>query len=140
MTEKELIEKLKKIEALHSGATTEGEREAAGAALERIQARLSSYAGLTKKEYTFRLDNIWHRKLFTALLRRYDIQPYRYSRQRSTTVNAKITERFLAETLWPEYEAMSFAFQQYMNSVTDRILAEAIHEDSSDAGVVAELE
>ena len=41
MGEAELLEKLRKIEALHAGATSDGEREAARAAAEGIQARLA---------------------------------------------------------------------------------------------------
>lgn len=41
------------------------------------------------------------RRLFLALLHRYDIKPYRYYRQRYTTVMAKISRGFVDETLWP---------------------------------------
>lgn len=41
MDEATLLEKLRKIEALHAGAATEGERDAARAAAERIRARLA---------------------------------------------------------------------------------------------------
>ena len=38
-----LIEKLKLIEALHSGATTPGERTAAGNARQRIREKIEHY-------------------------------------------------------------------------------------------------
>jgi hypothetical protein len=41
-TESQLREKLRKIEALFAGAGTEGERRAAEAALERVQACLAN--------------------------------------------------------------------------------------------------
>ena len=41
-TEQELREKLRKIAALFEGATTEGERDAAAAALNRVRAALSA--------------------------------------------------------------------------------------------------
>jgi hypothetical protein len=41
MDEATWFDKLRKIEALHMGATTEGERDAARAAAERIRARLA---------------------------------------------------------------------------------------------------
>ncbi|QTI81052.1 hypothetical protein IAI58_17810 (plasmid) [Roseomonas marmotae] len=45
--EDDLRERLRKIEALIAGAGTAGEREAAGAALERVKARLAEQAGLS---------------------------------------------------------------------------------------------
>jgi hypothetical protein len=78
--------------------------------------------------------------LFVALLRRYGVKPYRYARQRYTTVMARVPDRFVAETLWPAYQEMSIALQTHMNHVTDRIIGEAIHADSSDAAVVAGIQ
>ena len=43
--EQDLREKLRKIEALFAGAATAGEKAAAGAAAERIRARLGKAAG-----------------------------------------------------------------------------------------------
>ena len=37
-------------------------------------------------EVQFTLPDRWQRRLFTALARRYGIEPYRYKRQRYTTV------------------------------------------------------
>lgn len=136
--ERELIRRLKLVEALHAGGATEGERQAASEAAKRIRERLNSYAGLRVSEFTFKMENQWERKLFMALLRRYGIRPYRYPRQRYTTVIARVPEKFVAETLWPTYLEMSQALQRYMNRVTDRIIGEAIHEDPSDAVVVVE--
>ena len=42
--EDDLLARLRKIEALMAGAGTAGEREAAGAALERVKARLAEQA------------------------------------------------------------------------------------------------
>lgn len=41
-----LLEKLRKIEALHAGTTVDGEREAARRAAERIRARIAEFAVL----------------------------------------------------------------------------------------------
>lgn len=136
--ERELVRRLKLVEALHAGGATEGEKQAAAEAAKRIRERLQSYANLKTAEFTFKMDNMWERKLFVALLRRYGIKPYRYPKQRYTTVMTKVPERFVAETLWPAYLEMSSALQKYMNTITDRIIGEAIHQDSSDAAVVAE--
>jgi hypothetical protein len=79
MDEAKLREKLQKIEALFAGATTEGERGAAAEARRRVQQRLASVERLDPPiEYRFTLADGWSRKLFVALLRRYDLKPYRY--------------------------------------------------------------
>lgn len=78
VTEQEIREKLRKIEALFAGAATPGERDAAEAARERIQQRLRDYERTQRpEEWRFSLENPWSRKLFIALARRYGLSPYR---------------------------------------------------------------
>ena len=102
MDEAKLIEKLRLIEALHAGTTFDGEKVAAERAKDRILKRLT----LCEKEdppieYRFSMTDMWARKVFVALLRRYGIRPYRYRRQRHTTVTSMVSRRFVDETLWP---------------------------------------
>jgi len=138
MDEAKLREKLSRIEALFAGATTEGERVAAAEARRRIQQRLQSVERLDPPvEYRFTLTDTWSRKLFLALLRRYDLKPYRYRGQRRTTIMVKVPKPFVNETLWPEYEQINTAMRAYLDEVTDRIIADVIHGDSSEATEVA---
>ena len=46
---------------------------------------------------------------------------------------AKVSKRFVNETLWPEYEQLSNVLRRHLDDVTGRIIATAIHEDVSDA-------
>jgi hypothetical protein len=140
MTENELIEKLKRVESLFARAGTEGEREAAGNALDRIRKRLEKIQALDPAaEYQFSMKDMWSRKLFVALLRRYGIRPYRYHRQRYTTVMARVPKTFVENTLWPEFEELNEQLREYLRASTDRVIQEAIHEDSSEAEVRNEL-
>lgn len=140
MNETRLVEKLKLIEALYSGATTEGEKEAAGNALERIKKRLKEiHKQDPPSEYKFTLTNMWSKKLFVALLRRYDIKPFRYYRQRYTTVMANVSKTFVDETLWPEFVELDNVLQSYLEEITNKIISQNIHGDSSDAEVVKQL-
>jgi len=112
MVEAKLLEKLRLIEALFAGATTEGERIAAGEARKRIQLRLE----LLEKEdppveFRFRLEDPWSRKLFIALCRRYDVRTFRYRGQRRSSLMAKVSKRFINDILWPEYEQLSSVLQ-----------------------------
>lgn len=134
MDEQKLIEKLRLIEALHAGAGTAGEKMAAASARERILERLRQLQGQEKPvEYRFSMTDMWSRKLFMALLRRYDLQPYRYRGQRRTTIMVRVPKRFVDETLWPEYQELSQTLHAYLNEVTERVIREEIHGDSSEA-------
>lgn len=140
MNETKLIEKLKLIEALFSGAATEGEKDAAGSALERIKKRLEKVQEKDPSvEYKFTMSNMWSRKLFVALLRRYNIQPYRYYRQRHTTVMAKVSKTFVDETLWPEFQELDKVLESYLDDITNKIISESIHGDSSEVEVVRQI-
>ncbi len=139
MDEAKLLEKLRLIEALFAGATTEGERGAAADARKRIQLRLKLVEESDPPvEYRFRIDDAWSRKVFTTLCRRYDIRTYRYRGQRHTTLMAKVSKRFVDETLWPEYQQISSVLRTYLNEVTDRVIAASIHQDTSEAPEIAE--
>ena len=74
----------------------------------------------------------WSRRLFTALLRRYGIQPYRYRGQRYTTVMARVSKSFVDQTLWPEFQELVKVLQGYLSDVTDRVIRQAIFEDNSE--------
>lgn len=132
-----LREKLRKIEALFAGAGTAGERDAAEAALQRVRARLDE---LERKdlpvEMQFSLGDQWSRKLFLALCRRYGLKPYRLYRQRVTTVMLKVPQTFVDQVLWPEFQELDAALAQYLNEVTNRIIRDEVHRDTSEAAEI----
>lgn len=129
-----LREKLRKIEALFAGAGTVGERVAAEAALGRVQARLAELQGRDKTiEMQFSLRDQWSRRLFLALCRRYGLKPYRLYRQRLTTVMLRVPQAFVDQVLWPEFQELNGALEQYLNDVTDRVIREEVHRDTSEA-------
>lgn len=129
-----LIEKLRKLEALHAGTRVDGEREAARLAAERIRARLEELRGReTDVELVYRLQDSWSRKLFVALCRRYGLTPYRERGQRQTTVMVRAPRTFHDRTLWPEFLALSKELETSLNELTDRVIREAINDDVSEA-------
>ncbi len=138
MQEQDLIDKLRKIERLHAGATTPGEREAAADAIARIKRRLSEFERLEKAiEYRFKLNDDWSKKLFIALLRRYGLKPYRYARQRRTTVMVRVPRSFVNETLWPQYLDLSTTLRNYLEDITNRVIAEGVHGDTTEEDIIA---
>jgi hypothetical protein len=134
--ERRLIEKLHRIEALYARAGTPGEKAAAASAAERLRARLGEVATADPPvEYRFSVADGWSRRLMLALMRRYGIQPYRYRSQRRTTIMARVSARFVDETLWPEFVELDRTLQAYLNEVTERVIGEAIHADARDEEV-----
>jgi preprotein translocase subunit SecA len=130
---RQLIDTLLKIEALHAGATTLGERDAAGAAIERIKKKLDQFVEADPpKEMKCTFSNHWSKQLFCALAKRYDLQPFRYYRQRYTTVMIRVPQRFLDEVLWPEFEALDDVLEKYINEMTAKIISEAIFKGSAE--------
>jgi len=129
-----LREKLRKLEALFAGAGTPGEKNAAEAGLERIRARLAELEGSDPPiEMQFSLSDLWTRKLFLALCRRYGLKPYRLPRQRTTTVMLRVPKKFLDQVLWPEFKELSAALSRYLDEVTTRVIREEVHGDTSEA-------
>jgi hypothetical protein len=47
-----------------------------------------------------------------------------------------VSKRFVAETLWPEFQEISETLRSYLSDVTDRIVQQVIHNDSSEAEVI----
>lgn len=133
-TEQELRQKLRKISALFEGATTAGERDAAAAAIDRVRRALATAEQIEKPVETyFKLVDQWNRRLFTALCRRYGLKPYRYPRQRRTTVVVRAPKSFIDKTLWPEYLQIEKVLDEYLNEATERIIREEVFGNSDEA-------
>jgi hypothetical protein len=74
----------------------------------------------------------WQRRLFTALCRRYGLEPYRYKRQRHTTIIVRAPRVFIERTLWPEYRELQAALYAYLNEATERIIREEVFGDADE--------
>jgi hypothetical protein len=134
ITEQQLREKLRKISALFEGAATAGERNAAAAAIDRVKQALNAMRRTEAPvEMQFSLQDRWQRRLFTALCRRYDLEPYRYNRQRHTTVMVRVPPSFADKTLWPEYLELKDALNGWLEEATERIIREEVYGDAAEA-------
>lgn len=135
--EQALLERLKKVEALFAGAATDGEREAARTVAERLRARLAARrAQEPDVEFRCSIPDPWAQRLFLALCRRYGLRPYRRSGQRHTNCLVKAPKSFMAEVVWPEFQALAKELTEHLEQVTDRLIHKAIHDDTSEAEVV----
>ena len=137
--EDQLRERLKKVEALYFGATTAGERGAAEAALARLKAKLKE-AGQKDPpiEMKFTVPDQWSVRLFIALCRRYGLKPYRYPRQRRTTMMAEAPRHFLETVLWRQFCELHDDLALYLEQTTERVIRDAVHADTTDAEMAAE--
>lgn len=128
-----LIERLRKVQQLHANPGTPGERAAAAEAMQRLQARIDEQAPPPPDEIEYKLSvpDRWDRRLLTTLLRRDGLRPYRYKRQRRTTIMVRASERQM-NRLWAEYELLSQELTFYLNEVTERVLRECVHTDTSE--------
>ncbi len=137
MTLQALIARLLRIEALHAGATTDGERIASEEARKRILEHLEK---LDEEpiEMRFTLNSVWSQQLFRALARRYGLEPYRYRRQHGTTLMLKIKRRFLDETFWPQFRALNAELGKHLDEVARTVIEAAVHRDLSEAKEQAE--
>ena len=139
MDERGLIEKLKRIQALYVGATTAGERAAAHKAYDRVNMRLDQERYTKARDYQFSMTNHFQRRLFMALARKHGLRPFRYKRQRHTTVMLEVSPRFVDEVLWPEFEKLSETLDAYLSDVTERVISQAVHADHSEAVIAKEI-
>jgi hypothetical protein len=139
LIEEQLRERLKKVEALYFGAGTAGERDAAGAAADRLKAKIEEIGRRDPPiEMKFTLPDQWSVRLFIALCRRYDVRPYRYPRQRSTTIMVKAPRQLLDAVIWREFRDLHADLWAYLEQTTERLIHEAVHADTADAETAAE--
>jgi len=140
MNETQIRERLAKIKALFEGATSDGERGAAEAALHRINQKMAQAQGMaTVEEVRCSLSSTWSMRLFIALCRSKGLRPYRYPRMRRTSICIKIDRASLDHQLWPEFLQMNSVLTQYLDQLADHIISECINPDAADADLVAGL-
>ena len=137
--EDELRERLRKVEALFLGAATLGERDAAGAARERLRAKLGEASRADPPvEMKFTMPDSWSTRLFIALCRRYGFSPFRYTRQRGTTIMVKAPRRLFEEIVWRQFNDLHADLWAYLEQTTERLIRETIHADADAAETAAE--
>ena len=134
----DLKEKLKKIEALFAGATTEGERRAAELAKQRILDRFQIELSQRAIEFRVSLRDAWSKRLFVSLCNKYGLQTYRYKGQKYTTTMVRASRSFMDEILWPEYQEYAASLHEFISQVTDDLISR-IHEVEEDVIVSEDL-
>jgi len=133
--DKDIREKLAKLEALFARGATAGERAAAGAARDRLQAKLSFVAedgDEPEIELQYSLPDVWSVRIFVALCRKNGIRPYRYPRQRRTTVMVRVRQSSFEQTVAEEFRTLHRELTGYFNEMVEHLIADAMKSDGDD--------
>ena len=81
-------------------------------------------------EMRFSLPDRWQRRLFTALCRRYGVEPYRYRGQRYSSIMVRVPRSFVDSVLWPEFLEIKQALDEYLNEATEGIIREVVYQNA----------
>ena len=46
---------------------------------------------------------------------------------------ARVSQTFVRETIWPEFEALQASLREYFDEFTGRIIADVLHADTGEA-------
>ena len=114
----DIVDKIRKIEALIAGAKSDGERQAAEFAKQRLQEKMTAQP----VEYIVRLHSAWEKKLFVAICSKHGLRTYRYARQKYTTTRLRVAKPFIDLILWPEYKK----YAAILDELTEEILSDLI--------------
>ena len=137
--EKTLRQKLAKVEELFQRAGSPGERAAAEAAIGRLHARLGrgDRDREPKVELKFSLSDRWSMRLFIAVCRKHGVRPYRYARQRRTTIMARARPEEFKRVVWSEFCQLHDELERYFKDVSDQLITRAMGSDGNDNTVDA---
>jgi hypothetical protein len=131
----DIRDKLIKLEALFARGATPGERAAAGAALGRMQARLDLAGSKTAEpetELQYILPDVWAVRVFVALCRKHDVKPYRYPRQRRTTVMVRARKSVFEATIAAEFQSLHRELTRYFDEMVNHLIADVMKSDGDD--------
>lgn len=128
-----IADKIRKIEALIAGAKTDGERQAAEFARQRLQDKVV----FQPLEYTVRLDSRWKKRLFLAICRKHGLSAYRYSRQKYTTTMVRISKQFMDSVLWPEFSKHASILDKLTEEILNDLIAKIHLVHDEDETIIA---
>jgi uncharacterized protein YfdQ (DUF2303 family) len=80
----------------------------------------------------------WHKKLLIAICRKYEVKPYRYYRQKYTTVMVRVDEAFMNQVLWKEFQQYSRLMEELVSEITDDLISK-IHQHEDEDLIQGEL-
>jgi len=139
----DLYDKIKKIEALLASTQFEGEKQAALSALARIAANHGEVkpvnpALINAKEFTMYTSSNWNKRLLLAVCRKHGLNPFRYHRQKYTTVVVRANQDYFNQVVWKEYLAYTKHLDLLIDDITNELI-DKIHAPVEEQVVAGEL-
>jgi len=83
-------------------------------------------------EMKFSLGDKYAKKLFIALARKHGFKPYRYPKQKHTTVVLYGKKSYMDHVLWPEFTELCEELDFFLDHMTNELVRNVLHEDVSD--------
>lgn len=93
--------------------------------MDRLRGRLgdTNEARDPEIELKFSLPDAWSVSLFVAICRKHGVHPYRYARQRRTTVIVRSREREFDRAVWPEFSRLHAELESYFERAMNEMQA-----------------
>ena len=129
----DIADKIRKIEALIVGAMSDGERQAAEFAKQRLQEKITAQP----IEYTVRLHSRWEKKLFVAICSKHGLRTYRYMRQKYTTAMVRVAKPFMDLVLWPEYNKYASILHKLTEEISTDLISKIHLVQEEDETIIA---
>ena len=103
--------------------------------MNRPHGRLAGSAGKNEPEVElqFSLPDAWSVSLFVAVCRKHGVRPYRYRRQRRTSVVISAREWEFNRVVWPEYSRLQTELESYFEDVTDHLVSRVMGSGGDDS-------
>ena len=112
-----ILDKLQKVQALIDRASSDGERQAAELAKQRLHERLHEDKNERLIEYRVTSHSKWEKKLFTAVCKKNGFNPYRYARQKYTTTMVRVNKPVMEDILWPQYAKYTELLREMVDTI-----------------------
>lgn len=128
----DIADKIRKIEALIAGTKSDGERQAAEFAKQRLEEKITAQP----IEYTVRLHSRWEKKLFVAICNKHGLRTYRYMRQKYTTAMVRVAKPFMELVLWPEYNKYASILHKLIEEISTDLISK-IHLVKEEETIIA---
>ncbi len=74
-------------------------------------------------------------RIFVALCRKHSVKPYRYPRQRRTTVMVRVRPDAFDKTVGAEFRALHAELVAYFNDTVEHLIANAMKSDGDDENI-----
>jgi len=117
---------------------SDGERQAAEHARNRILQRLKDELDSTLIEEAVSFPSPWEKQLFVAICGKYQIHTYRYKRQKYTTVMFRANKGFFEKVLRPEYQKYSRLLRNLLSDIMSDLISK-IHQGEEEIVLAGEL-